>query len=36
MPYEPFQGAPGPGADEREPTLPEREPGNRPGGEPGQ
>jgi hypothetical protein len=33
--YEPFQGAPDPAAGEREPILPEREPGNRPDGEPG-
>jgi len=35
MAYEQFQDSPDPGADEREPIVPEREPGNRPDGEPG-
>ena len=35
MAYEPYQDSPDPGADEREPVVPEREPGNRPDGEPG-
>lgn len=35
MAYEQFQDTPDPGADEREPIVPEPEPGNRPDKEPG-